>query len=366
MHLQDLQIPVRSLSFNRTGACITTDTSSCFSFSCRLFTTAFFSCGNYNAQWKGGVALVLYLDLVFLLNFLSDLLALYITGRLSSLSLRSGRMIGAALLGGGYGVICCLPIFSLFCNFITQLFVAVIMTRIVFGKQETFLRLLFLFLVLSCTLGGAVIMVSQGFAQYGINETLKILDWKVFILVGVICYFVLTVIFHGSAKHAVAGQLCRIGIKLGEQKIVLDALHDTGHTLCDPCNGNPVITIWHRSVENLWSKDEQEILGCLETQDSVQCAQRLGELSPGRFRLIPYRAVGVDCAMLLAFVADEVWIDHCNYGKMTIVLSPTPVSDGGGYTALWGGERMEKTENVGVDQEGFISDTTACGADFTG
>ena len=180
------------------------------------------------------------------------------------------------------------------------------------------------------------------------------------------CYFTLSVIFRGSAKHAVAGQLCRIGIKLGGQKITVDALCDTGHTLCDPCNGNPVITVWYRAVENLWSKDELEVLACLELHGSTQCALRLGELTPGRFRLIPYRAVGVDCAMLLAFAADEVWIDHQNYGTMTIALSPTPVSDGGGYTALWGGERIGKTENVGADQEGFISDTTACGADFTG
>ena len=178
------------------------------------------------------------------------------------------------------------------------------------------------------------------------------------------------VVARGMGTVCVSGceslQISGKSIKLGGQKITVDALCDTGHTLCDPCNGNPVITVWYRAVENLWSKDELEVLACLELQGSTQCALRLGELTPGRFRLIPYRAVGVDCAMLLAFAADEVWIDHQNYGTMTIALSPTPVSDGGGYTALWGGERIGKTENVGADQEGYISDTTACGADFTG
>ena len=192
------------------------------------------------------------------------------------------------------------------------------------------------------------------------------MNWKVFILVGIMCYFTLSVVFRGSAKHAVAGQLCRMGIKLDEQKIILEALHDTGHTLCDPFRGTPVITVWYRAVEGLWSKEEREVLGQLELLGSAHCAQKLGEITPGKFRLIPYRAVGIDCAMLLVFVADEVWIDQHNYGKMTIALSPTPLSDGGGYTALWGGERIGKTENVGADQNLSISDAIACGIDFPG
>ena len=292
-------------------------------------------------------------------------MALYVTARLSSLALRSRRVIAAALLGGVYGVLGCLPIFVPLRSFGIQILVAMFLVRIVFGEQKTFLRLCFLFLLLSCTLGGAVTAVSQHFIQHGIGDTLKILDWKVFTLVSVMCYFVLSVVFRGSAKHAVAGQLCRISITLGGKKITLDALYDTGHTLYDPCNGTSVVTVWYRAADPLWSKEERAIIGHLETQESIQCAEKLGQIAPGRFRLIPYRAVGVNCAILLAFQADEVWIGNKGHGKMTVALSPTPVSDGGGYTALWGGERNGKAEDVETVKNLATSDLTAVGADPT-
>ena len=55
-----------------------------------------------------------------------------------------------------------------------------------------------------------------------------------------------------------------------------------------------------------------------------------------RFRLLPYRAVGVDRGLLLAVRVDQAWIAGEDRGPMVVALSPTPVSDGGGYAALLG------------------------------
>ena len=56
----------------------------------------------------------------------------------------------------------------------------------------------------------------------------------------------------------------------------------------------------------------------------------------GRFRLLPYRAVGVACGLLLAVRVDSLWVDGRDRGSVLVALSPTPVSDGGGYGALIG------------------------------
>ena len=40
------------------------------------------------------------------------------------------------------------------------------------------------------------------------------------------------------------------------------------------------------------------------------------------------------------FIA-RVELDGRQMGALTVALSPTEVSDGGGYHALWGGEREE-------------------------
>ena len=314
---------------------------------------------------RRGVALVVYLDLIFLINSLSDALALYITARLSGLPLRNSRLVLASLCGGVYGVLCYLPISVPLGSFLVQIFIAMLLVRLVFQKKTTFLRLFVLFFLLSCTLGGAMTVLSQQIYQYGMVDTLQQLDWKVFFIVTGLCYFLLSVVFRGSAKHAVAGEICRIAITRGEQTALVDALYDTGHTLCDPYSGTSIVTVWYPALDALWSDDERAILDQLGTRGSVWCAEQLGEIASGHFRLVPYRAVGVACAMLLTFPADEVCIDRMSHGKLTVALSPTPVSDGGGYTALWGGERNGTREDGTADKTLATSTTTAVGVTAT-
>ena len=62
-----------------------------------------------------------------------------------------------------------------------------------------------------------------------------------------------------------------------------------------------------------------------------------GELGGLRLQLLPYRAVGVECGMLLALRVDRARYGPWEYRNCLTALSPTPLSDGGGYCALIGG-----------------------------
>ena len=65
----------------------------------------------------------------------------------------------------------------------------------------------------------------------------------------------------------------------------------------------------------------------------------LGQAAPElRWRLVPYRAVGVPGGLLLAARSDYIEINGRRYPRTPVALSEHPVSDGGGYHALWGGE----------------------------
>ena len=57
----------------------------------------------------------------------------------------------------------------------------------------------------------------------------------------------------------------------------------------------------------------------------------------GRFRLLPYRSVGVERGLLLALRVDRARYGPWEYRNCLTALSPTPLSDGGGYCALIGG-----------------------------
>ena len=306
--------------------------------------------------------MVVYLDLVMVLNCLSDALALYITARLSGFPLRRKRLVIGSLLGDAYGVVAILPGFAFLANFFSQILAVISIVWLVFGKEKVFLRLCILFYILSCTIGGAMLAISQYIQTKGLHKGLEALDWKAFLLVGSICYIVLSIIFRGGAKHTTRDQICRVAVLIDDKKTVLYALHDTGHTLCDPYSGTPVLTVWYQALDLFWTQEEKRIFSKLAICGSIRCAEELGKISPGKFRLLPYRAVGVECAMLLCVQADAVWIDGERYEKMTLALSPTPVSDGEGYTALWGGERKGKADHVVSDESVIASDFTMAGA----
>lgn len=277
--------------------------------------------------------MVVYVDIVFLLNCLADGAALYATGRLSGLPVGKRRLLAAALLGGTYGALCVLPGWGVLASPLPQAAAAAGLVWLAFGRRGAFLRQLLLFFILSCALGGALVAVGRLLEMEEGLAALARLDWRVFLLAGGSCFLVLSVVFRGGAHHAVAGQLCRFVLERRGRRAALTALLDTGHTLTDGLTGRPVLTVYWEALEPLWTVEERLILARLERDGGAECLARLG---PG-FRLLPYQAVGVSGGLLLCFQAERAVIDGAQAGPVTVALSPTAVSDGGGYTALWGG-----------------------------
>lgn len=72
-----------------------------------------------------------------------------------------------------------------------------------------------------------------------------------------------------------------------------------------------------------------------------------------RFTLLPFCSVGTESGLLLAVRSDYIVLRRRKIPHTLIALSTGPVSDGGGYCALWGGsereERIEKAAEADVD-----------------
>jgi stage II sporulation protein GA (sporulation sigma-E factor processing peptidase) len=271
--------------------------------------------------------MVVYLDLAVFVNTLADGLALFVTARVSGRSVRWRRLLLAALLGGVYGGACQLPGLALLGALPVQLAVAAGLTLLGLGRDQAFLRYLLLFWLISCALAGAALTMAG--AE---------LNWGAFFLAGVGCYLLLSVIFRGGARHAVSGQLRRGWVELGGQRAEFTALLDTGSTLTH--GGEPVLVVEQSQLSPLWTEGEGEALHNLAGRGAAAC---LADLSADvcRFRLLPYRAVGVSEGLLLCFRSDRGTLAGRDLGPVTVAISPTPVSDTGGYNALWGGEEGE-------------------------
>ena len=249
---------------------------------------------------------VIYVDTLFLLNTMVDYLLLLASARLAGEPLARLRFALGAVLGGLYAVAIFLPGMGFLARPLCRGAAAVLMVLLAFWRSRRLLR--------------------SG------------MDLKIVLLSAAGCYGLLTLVFRGIGRHGgPSGELTRVRLTLGERQVELTGLVDTGNTLTDPATGRPVLVAEADSLEELLPPGLRP--GPAELRDPAGVLERL-EDGPWRlrFRLLPYRAVGVERGLLLALRMDRVQVGEEDRGPMLAALSPTPVSDGGAYRVLVGAE----------------------------
>lgn len=277
---------------------------------------------------------VVYIDVVFLLNLAADYLLLLASARITGEMISRPRLGLGALLGALYAAALFLPGCGWLSGPLCKLGCAVLMVLIGFGKSRRLLRLLLVFFAVSAALGG-VILALQLFGAGGLTLENGVLytgfDARVLLITIILSYAVLSAVFERAARHTHVGrELSAASLTIGGRTLNLTVLKDTGNTLTDPIRNRPVMVAETQAIRPL-------LPGEVDPADPVGSLERLRDETVGkRFCLLPYRAVGVESGLLLAVRADHVLIGKRKWNGLLVALSPTPVSDGGGYQALIG------------------------------
>ena len=284
---------------------------------------------------------VIYLDELFLLNFVVDYLLLLAAGRLSGEILRRGWLALGAAIGAAYAAAAVLPGMGFLLHPLCKLGAAVLALLAGYGKSRRLLRVSLVFFAVSAAFGGGVfalqLLGGRGLTlQNGIFYSA--MDLRLILLSAAGCYVLITLLFQRTARHSgLRRELVPAVLTLEGRRVALTALVDTGNTLTDPATGRPVLVAEADSLEELLPPGLRP--GPAELRDPAGVLERL-EDGPWRlrFRLLPYRAVGVERGLLLALRMDRVQVGEEDRGPMLAALSPTPVSDGGAYRVLVGAE----------------------------
>lgn len=269
---------------------------------------------------------VVYIDSLFLLNFLLDYLALLLTGKVAGEPLRRLKIALGALGGAIYAVSIFWPGWSFLSHFAVRLSVGLLMVMIAYGTTRRLLRVFLLFLAVSAGLGGGVYALSCLGAGVDMMEGVATtsIDLRLIILGGFLAYSLLSLAGRKLARHG-GDELRRVEVSLEGKAVSLTALVDSGNTLTDPVSGRPVLVAEGERLSPLLPPE-------VDIRHPAECFPILP--CPQKFRLLPYRAVGVSQGLLLAVRADRVVVEGRESGNRLVALSPTPVSDGGGYQAL--------------------------------
>lgn len=282
---------------------------------------------------------VVYIDALFLLNFVVNYLLLLASARLAGEVFHRLRMAAGAVLGALYAAAVFFPGMGFLLHPLCKLGTAVLMLLCAFGGSRRLLRVTLVFFGVSAAFGGGIFAIELlGGKGLSLDNGIfySAMDLRLILLSAAACYVAITLVFSRMARHAgPTRELIPAVLTLGTRKVALTALVDTGNTLTDPATNRPVMVAEGEKLFGLFPEGEAPELQLL--RDPVFGLERLSSgAMKGRYRLLPYQAVGVDCGMLLALRLDRVQVGEEDYGGILVALSPNRLSDGGGYSALIG------------------------------
>lgn len=298
--------------------------------------------------------MVVYLDRVFLLNLLLDYLLLLAAAQLSGRTLHRLRLLACAAGGGAYAVLTFLPGCGFLRTPLCQLAVGSIIALCVYGGRG---RPALLFLLLSGGLAGFVLALGlwAGSPTGLLGRVYRgEVSWPLLLGAALGFYVLLRLLLGQGARHG-GGELLKITISVCGRKQTVTALHDTGNTLRDPVSGRPALVLERNAAEELWPPEVAAVLASpLPPEEKMARLHRQG--AAVTFSLLPFRSVGTPAGLLLAARSDYIEINGRRYPRTPVALSEHPVSDGGGYHALWG-------DPEGEEVRGCADSTAAPSAD---
>ena len=278
-----------------------------------------------------------YLDELFLLNLVVDYLLLLAAGRLAGEVLRRPRLALGAALGAAYAAGAVLPFGGFLLHPLCKLGAGVLMVVLAYGHSRRLLRTGLTFFAVSAAFGGGVFLRqtfgSRSLALDGMLSAAP--DLRLILLSATVCYILITLALGRVSRHSASGELVKAELTLAGRRVELTALVDTGNTLADPATGQPVMVAEGEKAAPLFPPGRAPTAE--ELRDPPALLERLwAEGWRGRCRLLPYRAVGIEHGLLLAVRLDGAKVGGQEWRGLLLALSPTPVTDGGGYSALIG------------------------------
>ena len=281
---------------------------------------------------------VVYVENVFLLNWITDYLLLLTTARLAGAPLQRRRLAVCAALGGVYAVAVFVPGLEFLGHAIGKAAAGIGMTLLAYWPFRRPWRLMALFFLLSGALAGVVLGLSlaSGSARAVLGHIYHTpVSWPVLVITAALMYLLLHLVFGQGARHG-GGEVMTVTISVNQQIRKLLALHDTGNTLRDPVDGRAVLVLEQSVLQGVWPPQIDTILH-QPIPPEEKMARLYQEGAGTAFTLLPFHSVGVSAGLLLAVRSDYVRIGGITHRRSLIALTDGSVSDGGAYQALWGG-----------------------------
>lgn len=269
---------------------------------------------------------VIYVDVLAGVNLAMDYLLLAAAAKLSGAYCTRARLLAGAALGACYAVASCgVPFLTLLP---VKAAAGFLMVRLCFGARSAaeLVRLAALFYLVSCAAAGGALALGKVsdttfFAGGGYYIDVP---FRVVAAAGAVSWGLTGLLFRGEAK---AREACRVHLDFAGHSADFSLLVDTGNDLSDPVNGRPALVLDRRAAARVLPVEAALPLAALRADNAPAVLAALPGTYRTQFQLLPYRAIGKEGGLLLAFRPERAERDGKPWQGLA-AISPERVANG--------------------------------------
>lgn len=206
---------------------------------------------------KGGIFIVIYIDVLFVINFFVTFFLLQITAKLSKKQPKTLRFILASAVGGFYSFIIFANELPVYILALTKGFAAMLIVAAAFKfyRVKSFLVTLGLFLASNLVMLGVIIglcfAVKSDYIVVNNSVVYFNISARGLLVCAFIAYLLSCLVVRIYNRSLSKNEVYKIVIENKEQSVILFALADTGNKLYEPFSNAPVIVADKASVQAL-------------------------------------------------------------------------------------------------------------------
>lgn len=247
------------------------------------------------ANGKVEKAMIVYADMLLVVNWWIDFLLLLGVRRFMGIGARPWRLVLGSLVGALFSLVLLLPPMAVWLSLALKLLAAGLMVLISFGwnSRRRYIRSILLLFGLSAGLSGLCsalyhfaaprdLFVVNGVVYYAVSP------WLLLGLT-VLCYALMWVFERVIRRRAPAQRDFIVRVHSGGRSMTAKCLYDSGNHLIEPFSNRPVLVVERASLEGLLTIPEE-----------------VDDLPPsGAWRVVPFDSLG-GSGLLPAFLPDSV------------------------------------------------------------
>lgn len=279
---------------------------------------------------------VIYMDVLFLINFIMDTIIFWIVSMLVNEPIRIKKIVIGGILGAGlYCLLIVIPILQYVPYSIYSLFIPVMPILYIFRPVhiKQLLKYYLVAMLIAALLGG--VTFSLWYMLGSSHKTINDLSIVVLISIGLGIGFIFYMGFYCIRRRFIF-PLFEYKIKFinNDKETIVNALLDTGNCLYTPVTHRPVIIVEYDRAKILLTEKEQQ----LYEQFSDNLLELVQMNNHAMKHIIPFNSVGCEEGMILGIEIDEMILEKMSlqrhFYKCIIGIVQMPLFNDHSYKAL--------------------------------